>query len=65
MDNISLFAKIKEDFGLPKKNDPALHSSFELLFNYPGVWAIVNYRIANKLYNSGFKFLSKFISGIR
>jgi len=61
---ISLFSKIKEDFNLPKKNDPAFHSSLELLFSYPGVWAIVNYRIANKLYCSGFRFLGKLISGI-
>jgi serine O-acetyltransferase len=64
MDKISLFAKIKEDFSLPKKNDPALHSSFELMFSYPGVWAVINYRIANKLYTNGFKFLGKVISGI-
>jgi len=61
---MGLFSLIKEDFLLPKKNDPALHSSFELLFNYPGVWAIVNYRIANKLYTKGFKVLGRIISGI-
>jgi serine O-acetyltransferase len=63
MDNTSLFTKIKEDFSLPKKIDPALHSSFELMFSYPGVWAIVNYRIANKFYKNGFKIFAKFISG--
>ncbi len=59
-----LFQLIKEDFSIPKKNDPALHSRFELFFNYPGVWAIVNYRIANKLYKSGFKFLGRMYGGI-
>lgn len=49
---------------MPIKNDPALHSSFELLFNYPGVWAIVNYRIANKLYSNGWKFLGRMVSGL-
>jgi serine O-acetyltransferase len=62
--NISIWTTIKEDFSLPRKNDPALHSSFELFFSYPGVWAIVNYRIANKLYKNGFKFIAKLISGI-
>jgi len=61
---MTLFQLIKEDFSVPKLNDPALHSNFELLFNYPGVWAVVNYRIANKLYKSGFKFLGRMISGI-
>ncbi len=61
---MNLFQIIKEDFSLPKKNDPALHSSFELLFNYPGVWAIVYYRIANKFYKNGFRVIGRIISGI-
>jgi serine O-acetyltransferase len=61
---MSLWSIIKEDFSVPKKNDPALHSSFELFFNYPGIWAIVNYRIANRLYKKGWKFLGRAISGI-
>jgi len=55
---------IKEDFSLPIKNDPALHSKFELIFNYPGIWAIVNYRIANKFYKKNFKLTARVISGI-
>jgi len=61
---MTLFQLIKEDFSIPKLNDPALHSGFELFFNYPGVWAIVNYRISNKLYMSGFKFLGRMYGGI-
>ncbi|MEA3353334.1 MAG: serine O-acetyltransferase [Campylobacterota bacterium] len=61
---MSLWQLIKEDFSVPKKNDPALHSSFELFFNYPGIWAIVNYRIANKLYSKNFKFLGRALSGL-
>lgn len=61
---MSLWSLIKEDFSVPKKNDPALHSSFELFFNYPGIWAIVNYRIANALYKNGWKFLGRAICGI-
>jgi len=62
--DISLWQKIKEDFGLPKKNDPALNSNFEVFFNYPGVWAIFYYRIANILYKKNFTKLARFISGI-
>ena len=61
---MNLFHIIKEDFLVPKKNDPALHSNFELLFNYPGVWAIVNYRVANYFYRKNFKFIARMISGI-
>jgi serine O-acetyltransferase len=64
LSKISLFELIKEDFSTPLKNDPALHSSFEMFFNYPGVWAIVNYRIANRLYMSGWKFLGRMVSGL-
>jgi len=61
---MGLISLILEDFSVPKKNDPALHSNFELFFNYPGVWAIVNYRIAHVLHKSGFKFIARMISGL-
>ena len=61
---MTLFQLIKEDFSIPKLNDPALHSRFELIFNYPGVWAIINYRIANKLYKNGFKLLGRVYGGV-
>lgn len=61
---LGLFDQIKEDFNVPKNNDPALESNFEVIFNYPGVWAIIHYRIANRLYLKGFKILSRIYSGI-
>ena len=61
---MTLWSLIKEDFSLPKKNDPALQSQLELIFNYPGVWAIINYRVANNLYKKGFKRISRVISGV-
>ncbi|MDD2697631.1 MAG: serine O-acetyltransferase [Arcobacteraceae bacterium] len=61
---MGLLSILKEDFLLPKKNDPALHSSFELFFNYPGVWAVIHYRIAHKFYQNGFKVIARIISGI-
>jgi len=61
---MGLWSLIKEDFSVPRKNDPALHSKIELIFNYPGIWAIVNYRISNRLYNKGFKRLARILSGI-
>lgn len=64
MSHCSIWQKIKEDFAQPVKNDPALNSKLELLFNYPGVWAVVNYRFAHFLYTKGFKLLARFIMGI-
>lgn len=64
MSSVSLWQKIKEDFEQPIKNDPALYSKFELFFNYPGVWALINYRIAHWLYLKDFKLLARMIMGI-
>jgi len=61
---IKLFKLIKEDFTNVKKNDPALHSTFERFFNYPGLWALFFYRISHTLYNIGLRFLPRFISAI-
>ncbi len=60
---MGVLSLIKEDFSVPKKNDPALHSKFELVFNYPGVWAIVNYRISHSFYTKGFKRIARVFSG--
>lgn len=61
---MGLFSDISEDFSNVYKNDPAISSRIELLFNYPGVWAIFWYRIANKLYRNNFKAISRLIMGI-
>ena len=34
-EKISLWSQIKEDFSVPKLNDPAFNSNFEIFFNYP------------------------------
>jgi len=61
---MGLIATIIEDFKTVKKNDPALHSTFELFFNYPGIWALFFYRISNALYKKNLRFLPRFISAI-
>ncbi|ECO7152104.1 serine O-acetyltransferase [Campylobacter coli] len=55
---------IKEDFSQPKVQDPAYNSCIELFFNYPGVWAVVNYRFAHFFYTKNFKRTARIISGI-
>ena len=61
---MNIFKLIKEDFANVKRNDPALHSTFELFFNYPGLWAIFFYRLAHWFYNRGLRFLPRFISAV-
>lgn len=61
---MGIFADIKEDFVNVYKNDPAIHSRIELFFNYPGVWAVSWYRIANALYKRNFKRTARILMGI-
>lgn len=60
---MGLLSEIAEDFSNVYKNDPAISSPIEFLFNYPGVWAIFWYRIANRLYRNNFKSLARLIMG--
>ena len=61
---MNVFSLIREDFKTVKKNDPALHSSFELFFNYPGLWALFFHRIAHWFYSKGLRFIPRLISAI-
>lgn len=61
---MNVFSLIKEDFANVKRNDPALHSTFELFFNYPGLWALFFHRQAHWLYQKGLRFLPRFISAL-
>ncbi len=59
----SFFTVVKEDFLTPWKNDPAIVSKFELIFNYPGVWALIAYRFAHVIYKKKFKLIARIIMG--
>lgn len=61
---MGIFAEIKEDFSNAYKNDPALNSRIDFLFNYPGVWAVAWYRIAHKLYKLNFTRTARIIMGL-
>ena len=61
---MGLFKEIKDDFLNIKNNDPAFSSYLDFLFNYPGVWAIAWYRVANRLYNAEWKRFAKILMGI-
>ena len=64
MGKCSLFQVIKEDLSTPWKNDPAITSRLELFTNYPGVWALINYRFAHSLHKRGWKIPARIIMGI-
>ena len=61
---MGLYSDIKEDFTNAYRNDPALNSKVDFLFNYPGVWAIAWYRIAHRLHKNNFKRLARMIMGL-
>ena len=61
---MALFSEIKEDFVNVYRNDPAIHSPLEFLFNYPGVWAIAWYRVAHRVYRANFRATSRMLMGI-
>ncbi|PHS30233.1 MAG: serine O-acetyltransferase [Sulfurovum sp.] len=61
---MNVLSLIKEDFKNVKKNDPALHSTFELFFNYPGLWALLFHRIAHWVYTKGLRFIPRLISAL-
>jgi serine O-acetyltransferase len=59
-----VFKTIKNDFLAVINRDPAFKNKIELLYAYPGVWAIICYRIANKIYKKGFKKTARFLMAI-
>ena len=61
---MTLWAQIKEDFGVVLEKDPAISSKLELFFNYPGLWALFWHRIAHKLFISNFRVLGRVIMGL-
>ncbi len=61
---MGLLKEIISDFKAVKNRDPAFKNNLELLYAYPGVWALVYYRIANRIYKKGFKRLARFIMAI-
>lgn len=53
---------IKEEISLVFERDPAARSKAQVLFLYPGVKAIINYRIAHFLHNKGMYFIADWLS---
>jgi len=59
-----LFKNLRYDVNSVIKNDPAARSFIEVLLLYPGIHALIAYRISHYLYTKKMFFLARFISQI-
>ncbi len=57
-----MFAHIREDVRCVFDRDPAARTTFEVLTTYPGVHAVIFYRVAHSLWNAGFRWLARWLS---
>lgn len=56
------FSRIREDIACIFERDPAARNTFEVLTTYPGIHAIIHYRMAHWLWRKDFKWLARFLS---
>jgi len=54
--------QLREDIASVFERDPAARNTFEVLTTYPGLHAILHYRIANWLWRKGMKWLARLLS---
>jgi len=57
-----LFALLREDVRCVFGRDPAARTTWEVLTTYPGIHAIISYRIAHALWRKGWRYPARFIS---
>ena len=57
-----MFNRMREDIQSTKASDPASRSSIEIIFCYPGIWAIWFHLLNHWLWNKNLKFLARFLS---
>ena len=57
-----MLRRIRQDVACVFERDPAARNTFEVLTTYPGVHAIIHYRMAHWLWLKGLKWLARFLS---
>ena len=57
-----MFGQLREDIGAIFERDPAAKTIWEVLFCYPGLHAVIMYRITHYLHNKGLVFIPRVIS---
>ena len=58
-----MFKRLKSDINCVFDRDPAARNTFEVLTTYPGLHAILWYRLAHWFWKLNLKWLARFISG--
>jgi serine O-acetyltransferase len=57
-----MFERLREDVNCVFERDPAARTFFEVLTCYPGVHALLLHRLSHWLWDSGWRWLARFIS---
>jgi len=58
-----MFKRVRADIRCVFERDPAARSTFEVLTTYPGLHAILFYRMANRLWHWNLKWFARWLSG--
>ncbi len=59
---MSLFGQWRDDVRCVFQRDPAARTTFEVLTTYPGVHAIIAYRLANRLWRGGWRYPARLLA---
>lgn len=59
---IGLWRQIAQDVGCVAARDPAANNRLEILLTYPGIHAVIWYRLANRLWRRGWRFSARFLA---
>lgn len=59
---MSLLGEWREDVRCVFQRDPAARTAFEVLTTYPGVHAIIAYRLANRLWRRGWRYPARLLA---
>ena len=57
-----MLRQINEDIAVALEKDPAARNALEVLFLYPGVHALIAYRVPHLLWGIGLKFIARGLS---
>ena len=57
-----MFNRLREDINSVFDRDPAARTAFEVLTTYPGLHAVVFYRMTHRLWNGGLKWPARWLS---
>jgi len=59
-----IFKRIREDIDAFMTRDPAAHSKLEVILCYPGLHALMCYRLSHGLWRRGWRVLARFVSHV-